>query len=83
MNISDIGNEILGWIQDKAYWLCNFLPRSPFKAIIRRMGNIPYIDNIAWFIPIDEIILLTMYWTSAILIYYAYQIILRWVKAID
>ena len=84
MNISQIGNEILNWIQDKGSWLIqNFLPRSPFRQVIDRLGEIPYVREIAWFVPIDEIVLLLMYWTSAILIYYGYQLILRWVKAID
>lgn len=84
MNIIDIGNEILNWVQDKGNWLVsNFLPRSPFRAIIDRLGNVPYMNEIAWFVPIEEIVLLLMYWTSAIALYYGYQLILRWVKAID
>lgn len=84
MNILDIGNEILNWVQDKAYWLISTcLPTSPFRAIIDRMGEVPYLKEIAWFVPIEEIVLLLLYWTSAILLYYGYQVILRWVKAID
>lgn len=83
MDISSIGNSLLNWVQDKSAYLCNFLPTSPFRRIIDSMGNIPYIDTIGWFVPIDEIILLLMYWTTAIALYYGYMIILRWVKAIE
>ena len=83
MDISNIGNSILSWITEKASFLINFLPRSPFRKVIDLMGNIPYIDAIGWFIPIDEIILLLMYWTTAIALFYAYMIVLRWVKAIE
>ena len=81
--VSDVGNDILSWITVKAQFLVTFLPRSPFRSIIDHMGNIPYIDSISWFVPIDEIVLLLMYWTTAIGIYYVYSIVLRWVKAID
>lgn len=82
-SVSDIGNDILSWIQTKADFLVTFLPRSPFRSIIDRLGEIPYIDTISWFIPIDEIILLLMYWTTAIGLFYVYMIILRWIKALD
>ena len=83
MDISAIGNGILSFINDKAEFLVTFLPFSPFKRIIDHIGNIPYIEYIGWFVPIDEIILLLMYWTTAIGVYYAYSIALRWIKAID
>lgn len=83
MNISGIGNDILSWVQTKGDFLVHLLPISPFRRIIDAMGNIPYIDTIGWFVPLDEIILLLMYWTTAIVIYYGYMIVLRWIKAID
>lgn len=82
-SISDIGNDILTWVQDKGGFLTGFLPRSPFRSVIDRLGEIPYIDAISWFIPIDEIILLLMYWTTAIGLFYVYMIVLRWIKALD
>lgn len=82
-SVSDIGNNILTWIQEKANFLIQFLPTSPFRKAIDKIGNIPYIEEINWFIPIDDIILITMWWGTAIGLYYAYMIILRWIKAIE
>ena len=82
-SISEIGNNILSWIQEKAQFLLEFLPTSPFRRAIDLIGNIPYIEQINWFIPIDDMILILMWWGTAIGLYYAYMIILRWVKAID
>lgn len=82
-SISDIGNDILNFITDKASFLLEFLPTSPFRKAIDLIGNIPYIEAINWFIPIDDMILILMYWGTAITIYYAYMIVLRWIKAID
>ena len=83
MDISTIGNNILNFIQEKATFLLQFLPVSPFRRAIDLVGEIPYMEEIAWFIPIEEIILILMWWGSAIAIYYGYMIVLRWVKAID
>lgn len=83
MDIGNIGNQILSWIQDKATFLVNFLPLSPFRRAIDLIGQIPYMEYIAWFVPIEEIIMILMWWGSAIIIYYGYMIVLRWVKAID
>lgn len=82
-NISGIGNNILNWIEEKAQFLLQFLPTSPFRKAVDLIGNIPYMENIAWFVPIQEIVMILMWWGSAITIYYAYMIILRWIKAID
>ena len=81
--VSDWGNSILSWIQEKGSFLANFLPMSPFRRAIDLIGNIPYIEEINWFIPIDDMVLIGMWWLSAISVYYAYMIILRWIKAIE
>lgn len=83
INVSNIGNNILNWIQEKASFLIDFLPTSPFRKAINLIGEIPYMSEIAWFVPIQEIVLILMWWGSAIAIYYGYMIILRWVKAIE
>lgn len=83
VTITEIGNNILNWVQDKANFLLQFLPTSPFRQAIDGLGTIPYIQEINWFIPIDDAILILMYWGTAIGLYYAYMIILRWIKAID
>lgn len=83
LSISDYGNDILTWIQQKADFLVEFLPRSPFRRAINLISQIPYMEYIAWFLPLQEVILILMWWGSAITLYYAYMIILRWIKAID
>ena len=43
MDISSWGNGILQFVNEKASFLINFLPISPFRRIIDHIGNIPYI----------------------------------------
>ena len=81
--VANFGNDILNWVENKANFLVQFLPLSPFRKAIDRIHSIPYIEEINWFIPIDEIVLILFYWGTAIGIYYSYMLILRWIKAID
>lgn len=83
MNISDIGNNILSWVQEKGAFLVELLPRSPFRRAMRLIGDIPYIDELNWFLPIQEAVMILMMWGTAIGVYYAYMIVLRWIKAIE
>lgn len=82
-SVSDIGNDLLNWIQTKSDFLISFLPTSPFRKAMDLIGEIPYIEVINWFIPISDIILILMWWGTAIGVYYAYMVILRWIKAIE
>lgn len=82
-SVSSIGNNILSWIEEKATFLLQFLPTSPFRRAIDLIGNIPYIEEINWFIPIDDAVLILMWWGTAIAVYYGYMIVLRWIKAIE
>ena len=60
--------------------MVNILPPSPF-LIVERI-EIPYLNYLNWIIPVDEMVVILMYWVSAIAIYYIVQVILRWVKII-
>lgn len=60
--------------------MVNILPPSPF-LIVERV-EIPYLNYLNWIIPFDEMVVVLMYWLSAIAIYYIVQVILRWVKII-
>lgn len=55
--------------------ILKFLPTSPFITFINKMQDLPYLGYLNYFLPISQII--------AIGLFYAYQIILRWIKAIE
>lgn len=58
------------------------LPNTPF--IISDTSVIGgYMGYLNWIIPIDKILIVTVSWLSAITLYYVYQIVLRWIKAIQ
>ena len=60
----------------------SILPDSPFKMISNSVIA-EYLPTLNFFIPVSEIISISQFWLSAIGIYYVYQIVLRWIKAIE
>lgn len=59
-----------------------FLPSSPFQMAIQSVGSIPYLSYLNWFFPVTECIAVLEVWLSAIVIYYVYSAIMRWIKII-
>ena len=60
-----------------------FLPNSPFTTVANSISNIPYLQYLNWFFPVTECITVLEVWLSAVLIYYVYSAIMRWVKVIS
>jgi len=58
------------------------LPDSPFTMISNSaIGE--YIGYINWILPLQQIVAILQVWVVAIAIFYIYQAILRWVKAVN
>lgn len=81
--IQNLLNSILNFFQELAQNLLKILPTSPFDSFINSLNGIPYMEYINFFLPLDIIIPILTAWGTAIGLYYAYMIILRWVKAIE
>lgn len=82
----DVFKEIFDWLgsalNDVLSWLLFMLPDSPFKAI----SNSPideYLPYINYFVDVATILDILVSWVTCIAIYYGYQVLLRWVKAIN
>lgn len=59
-----------------------FLPASPFQIVTNSIMNIPYLQYLNWFFPVTECIAVLEVWISAIVVYYLYSAIMRWIKII-
>ncbi len=79
----DLFNGIMSVLNEVLNYVFSFLPESPFASILDSIGEIPYLSYITYFIPVDKLISATLIWLGAISVFYLYQIILRWVKAIN
>lgn len=60
----------------------SFLPASPFQTVTNAIMEIPYLQYLNWFFPVTECIAVLEVWLSAIVIYYLYSAIMRWIKII-
>lgn len=75
MNISDaFGGLITRIVQ--------LLPLSPFAGFLDQFANLPYLGYLNWFIPVRGMLTVMAAWLSAIVIFYLYSVIARWVKLI-
>jgi hypothetical protein len=72
-------DTIVGWINSALKWVVSCLPDSPFQSLDMTpvQSVLPYIN---WIIPVDFILNVTNAWLAAVLVYYIYQAIMRWVK---
>lgn len=82
----EIFSSIVDWIGDKLNYIMSFiclvLPDSPFELL----DNSPigeYLGYINYFVPLEFMVDVLSAWTGCILIYYGYQMIMRWAKAIE
>lgn len=57
--------------------LLALLPSTPFSAMIAGVGQLPYIQYVAWFLPISEIISSTLIWATTIFSYFIVAWVLR------
>lgn len=60
----------------------HFLPLSPFREFITGVENIDF-GYLNYFIPVGKIMEVTVAWCVAIGAFYAWQIVLRWLKIIE
>lgn len=74
--------KIKAFLEQIAALLLSFLPDSPFKSFIESMEQAEWLGYLNWFVPVGNFIKIGMAWVAAIAIFYAYQMILRWAKAV-
>lgn len=66
------------------FWssIASFLPGSPFAAFLDAIDTIPYLENLNWFFPVSECIIILEAWLAAIAIFYIYRAIMSFLHLI-
>ena len=64
-------------------WVYGLMPLSPFAPYIQKLGELPYLSYLNWFVPVKNLIVIGNAWLLAIFLWYFYGIVLRWLKAIE
>ncbi len=64
----------------------SLLPECPFEMLYE-LGTNSMISEVLgmvnWFIPIYSFVAILEGWLAAVAVYYVYQVVLRWLKAIE
>lgn len=66
--------------------ILSLLPDSPFKILdsLTATGEIAeWLAYVNWFIPIYSFVGIFVEWLACVALYYVYQIVLRWLNAIE
>jgi hypothetical protein len=63
--------------------LISLLPASPFQNLGNLIGENPALDFVLWLFPVGQALSLFQAWLTAILIYYAVKVPLRWAKVMQ
>lgn len=57
------------------------LPNTPFSAL-SNSGVSQWLGGLAWIVPINGMLAIGEAWLTAIVVYYGYQVVMRWVKVV-
>lgn len=79
----------MDWVSNALYdaleALLSIFPDTPFKFLYDMTGSNVYLllKWLNWFVPFVQMTAIMTGWLSAIVLWYVYQIVLRWFKAIE
>lgn len=63
--------------------LLSLLPQSPFVAFLNAMEQWEFLKTLNWIVPIGTFVSIGTAWLTAIGVYYAWSVVLRWIKAVE
>ena len=75
-------NHIISGLGTALTVLVGILPNSPIQAIDNSAIS-QYLGCINWIIPVSDMLAELSLFCAAVLIYYAIQIVLRWIKVVE
>lgn len=64
----------------------SFLPSSPFAVLNELAANgqiVEWLGYVNWFVPVYTFVAILEVWLLGIAIYYVWQVVLRWLKAVE
>lgn len=64
-------------------FLLSILPTSPFAPMIDSLEQMPYLGYINYFVPVGTCIKIGETWLAAIVIFYLWSVVARWIKLIE
>lgn len=81
--INSIFNFLGDLVDNAINVILMLLPDSPFMMLTSIPEVTAVLGFLNWAIPIAEMIAILQLWVTAVSVFYIYQLILRWAKAIE
>lgn len=81
--VSNFFGQVGDLIDNIIVTILNLLPDSPFEFIAQTGYVYKYLQYINWIIPVSFFVSTLQVWLTAVAIYYVWQLVLRWIKAIE
>lgn len=75
-------NKLIGAVGAVINLIFSILPPSPFQFLDNSIIK-EYLPTLNYFLPISEVLIIGETWLIAVGVFYGYQIVLRWIKAIE
>lgn len=80
--VNGVIDKLTGFLQQILGVILMLLPGSPFSSFIDNLDTAGWIKALNWVVPVGTFVSIGSAWLVAIGIFYAYQVILRWAKAV-
>lgn len=58
------------------------LPESPFNSFVALATEIPFLNYLCWFVPLQPFMALFEVWLQALIIYYGYMAVIRYANGL-
>lgn len=71
------------WLSGVFETILSVLPDSPFQTLASNSAVGEVLGYVNYFIPINSFVSILELWLTAVAIYYVWQVILRWIRAIQ
>ncbi|MFI3116043.1 MAG: hypothetical protein R3Y12_07885 [Clostridia bacterium] len=83
--MNSIINGVVDFLYNILFFVIDLLPDSPFSTLSLVISDEikVYLGYMNYFIPVNFFIAVLEIWLSAVVVYYIYILILRWIKLIN
>lgn len=75
-------SKINDLLQSLVSIIMSILPNSPVQPFIDSIQSVSWLGWLNWVVPVGTFVTIGAAWLAAIVVFYTYQLILRWSKAV-
>lgn len=81
--MAEVFKSVIDALKAMGVQAISMLPPSPFIAFMNQLESQTWLKWLNWIIPIGTFVAILEAWLACVSIFYIYQLVLRWAKAIE